>query len=136
MTNAIYLATTEPHSGKSVIALGLVNLLAAKTEKIAYFKPVINSKGNDKDRHLDAIASYFNLSAPYRDMYVFTRNEVMRLINSGHEAQFIDTIIDRFKKLQEQNDFVVVEGTDFMGSITNFEFDGNISIAKNLGIPA
>jgi phosphate acetyltransferase len=136
MTNAIYLSTTEPYSGKSIIALGLVNLLSAKTEKIAYFKPVIGSASSGKDRHLDMISSHFNLDVPYKDMFAFTRSEVIHHINSGNEAYFIDTIIERFKRLQEQNDFVVVEGTDFMGSITNLEFDGNIAIAKNLGIPA
>jgi phosphate acetyltransferase len=69
-------------------------------------------------------------------MYVFDRNQALQYINSGNEAFLIDTIIDRFKRLQEQNDFVVVEGTDFMGSTTNVEYDGNITIAKNLGIPA
>jgi phosphate acetyltransferase len=136
MTNAIYLTTTEPYSGKSIIALGLVNLLAGKTEKIAYLKPVISREGNEKDSHLEMIASHFNLSAPYKDMFVFTRNEVVKQINAGNESYIIDTIIDRFKQLQERFDFVVVEGTDFMGGSTNIEFDGNISIAKNLGIPA
>src|SRR5690606_38986283 len=136
MTNAIYLSTTEPYSGKSIISLGLVNLLAGKTEKIAYFKPVISSKDERKDPRLQMIATHFNLNMPYEDMFVFTRNEVVHHFNSGNESYFIDTIIDRFKRLQEQHDFVVVEGTDFMGSITNLEFDGNITIAKNLGIPA
>jgi phosphate acetyltransferase len=136
MTNAIFLTTSEPYSGKSIIALGLVNLLAGKTEKIAYFKPVISREGGEKDNHLQTISKYFNLSAPYEDMFVFTRNEVVKQINAGHEAYIIDTIIDRFKKLQERFDFVVVEGSDFMGGSTNVEFDGNISICKNLGIPA
>jgi phosphate acetyltransferase len=136
MTNAIYLTTTEPYSGKSIIALGLVNLLAGKTEKIAYFKPVISREGSEKDNHLQTMAKHFNLSAPYEEMFVFTRNEVVKQINAGNEAYIIDTIIDRFKKLQERYDFVVVEGTDFMGGSVNVEFDGNISICKNLGIPA
>ena len=135
MTNAVYLTTTEPYSGKSIIALGLMNLLASKTEKLAYFKPVINSVA-EKDSHLDTISNHFKLNIPYKDMYVFTRNEVVKYINSGNEAYVIDTIIDRFKRLQEQFDFIVVEGTDFLGGNTNIEFDGNISIAKNLGIPA
>ena len=49
----------------------------------------------------------------YQDMFVFTRNEVLRHINAGKEAYIIDTIIQRFKHLQERYDFVVVEGTDF-----------------------
>jgi len=136
MTNAIYLTTTEPYSGKSIIALGLVNLLAGKTEKIAYFKPVISRKADEKDNHLQMMAQHFNLTVPYQDMYVFTRSEVVKQINAGNEAYIIDTIIDRFKKLQDRYDFVVVEGSDFMGSSNNVEFDGNISICKNLGIPA
>src|SRR6188768_1532993 len=101
MTNAIYLTTTEPYSGKSIIALGVMNLLAGKTAKIAFFKPVISNEGSEKDSHIDTIASYFNLSAPYQDMFVFTRNEVLRHINAGNEAYIIDTIIHRFKQLQE-----------------------------------
>lgn len=136
MTNAIYLTTTEPYSGKSVIALGLMNLLAGKTEKIAYFKPIISREGGEKDGHLNMIGSQFHLDTPYEDMFVFTRTEAANYINSGRESYLIDTIIDRFKRLQEHHDFVVVEGTDFMGGSSNIEFDGNISIAKNLGIPA
>ncbi len=135
MTNAIYLTTTEPYSGKSIVALGLMNLLAGRTDKIAYFKPVISRPKGDKDGHLEMIAKQFNLSLPYEQMYVFTRQEVNRESNRGNEAVIIDTIIDRFKRLQDAHDFVVVEGTDFMGSSTFVEFDGNVAVAKNLGIP-
>jgi len=135
MTNAIYISTIEAYSGKSVIALGVVNLLAGKTASIAFFKPIISSEGGEKDAHIDTIASHFNLEMAYPDMFVFTRNEVLRYINAGREAYIIDTIIQRFKHLQERYDFVVVEGTDFKTSNTNVDFVGNISIAKNLGIP-
>jgi phosphate acetyltransferase len=136
MTNAIYLATTEPYSGKSVIALGLMNLLFSKTESVAYFKPVISSTGSRKEQRLELLRAHFKLTMPYEEMFVFSRTEVVQHINSGNEAIFIDTIIDRFKKLQEHHDFVVVEGTDFISSNLNMEFDGNITIAKNLGVPA
>jgi len=135
MTNAIYLTTTEPFSGKSIIALGLMNLLAGKTEKIAYFKPVVSTQRTQIDNHLDTIAKHFGLTTPYEEMFAFTRDEVMKYQNAGKEAYIIDTVIEKFKRLQEKNDFVVVEGTDFMGGTTNLEFDGNISIAKNLGLP-
>jgi phosphate acetyltransferase len=135
MTNAIYLTTTEPFSGKSIIALGLMNLLAGKTEKLAYFKPIATSKENEKDYHLETMIKHFELTAPYEDMYAFTRAEVLKLKNDGDDALIIDTIIEKFKKLQEANDFVIVEGSDLIGRSTNLEFDDNISIAKNLGIP-
>lgn len=59
----------------------------------------------------------------------------MQYINAGREAYVIDAIIDKFKRLQELHDFVLVEGTDFLDSATNVEFAGNISFAKNLGLP-
>ncbi|HQR91926.1 MAG: phosphate acetyltransferase [Bacteroidetes bacterium 24-39-8] len=135
MTNAIYLTTTEPFSGKSIIALGLMNLLSGKTEKIAYFKPIISINGQEKDNHLETISKQFGLDTPYEDMFAFTREQVVDLRNEGNEAFMIDTIIDKFKNLQENNEFVIVEGADFMGRSTNLEFDDNITIAKNLGIP-
>jgi phosphate acetyltransferase len=136
MTNAIYLTTTEPFSGKSIFALGLMSLLAGKTDKLAYFKPIISGRRKEKDRRLELIKSQFNLPQPYEDMYVFSRKKAIKEINEGNEAFLIDSIIEKFKKLQEASDFVVVEGTDFLDANTNVEFDGNISIAKNLGIPA
>lgn len=135
MTNAIYLTTTEPFSGKSIIALGLMNLLSGKTEKIAYFKPIVSTSGPEKDNHLETISKQFGLDTPYEDMFAFTREQVVELRNEGNEAFMIDTIIEKFKNLQENNEFVIVEGADFMGRSTNLEFDDNISIAKNLGIP-
>ncbi|HZB14872.1 MAG TPA: DRTGG domain-containing protein, partial [Chryseolinea sp.] len=135
MTNAIYISTIEAYSGKSVIALGVVNLLAGKMAKIAFFKPIISSESAEKDNHIETINSHFNLGMAYEDMFVFTRNEVLRYLNAGKNAFIIDTIIQRFKHLQERYDFVVVEGTDFKAINANVDFLGNISIAKNLGIP-
>lgn len=134
MTNAIYLATTEPYSGKSTIALGLMNLLASRAEKIAYFKPIISGDQPEKDSHLHTIKTHFKLSTGYDSMYVFTRKELVKHLNAGKETLVIDSIINKFKQLQESHEFVVVEGTDFT-NVTNEEFDINIAIAENLGIP-
>jgi len=136
MTNAIYIASSSSFSGKSIIALGLMNMLAGKTKKIAYFKPVINEpleKG--KDVHIDTIVTHFGLNDDYNDMYAFTKDQVLSLRSEGNDATIIDTIIARYKKLEETHDFIVVEGTDFMSEGITFEFDANITIAKNLGIP-
>ncbi|SEF45807.1 phosphate acetyltransferase [Algoriphagus boritolerans] len=136
MTNAIYLTTTEPFSGKSIYALGLVNLLAGKTDKISYFKPIITVGKKEKDRRLTLIKEHFKLAQAYEDMFSFTIQKAFKEINRNNEAFLIDAIIEKFKRLQESSDFVVVEGTDFAGFSSNVEFNGNVSIAKNLGIPA
>jgi phosphate acetyltransferase len=136
MSNAIYIASSEPYSGKTLIALGLMNMLSGKTKKIAYFKPVINEPPEkSKDLHIETIASHFGLNISYEDMYAFTRDQVLHYRSEGNLAYVIDRIISKYKKLEETHDFILVEGTDFMGEGLSFEFDANVSIAKNLGIP-
>ena len=136
MSNAIYIATNQPYSGKSVMALGLLNMLSGKTKKVAYFKPIIY-RPNEKeaDYHIQMIASHFKITTPYEDMYAFTREEVLQYRAANNDAYVIDTIIEKFKKLEEENDFVVVEGTDFLKDGVSYDFDANLVIAKNLGIP-
>lgn len=42
MAKTIFIATAEPYSGKSIIALGILNMLLGKARKVGYFKPIIN----------------------------------------------------------------------------------------------
>ena len=136
MSNAIYIVTTEPYSGKSVIVLGLMNMLLSKARKIGYFKPVINTDPlKVKDVHIETIHKYFGLTDNYPDAYAFTRTEVMKHSNDDRRSEIIDTIISKYKKLEEKNDFTLVEGSDFLGEGVAFEFDVNVQFAKNLGIP-
>ncbi|MDB5262637.1 MAG: phosphate acetyltransferase [Adhaeribacter sp.] len=136
MTKTIFIATAEPYSGKSIVALGLVNMLLGKARKVGYFKPIITDNPREKrDVHIDTIISYFNLPIQYEDTYAFTRQEVMGFVESGDQGEIIDTVIAKFKKLEENYDFTIVEGSDFLGQGIAFEFDANFMIAKNLGAP-
>jgi phosphate acetyltransferase len=42
MTKTVFIAAAEPYSGKSLVSLGLINMLLRKTPKVGYFKPIIN----------------------------------------------------------------------------------------------
>ena len=55
--------------------------------------------------------------------------------NKGKIGEVLDLIIEKYKKLEERFDFVLVEGTGFTGEGTVIELDMNVLIAKNLGIP-
>lgn len=136
MSKAIYIASSEPNSGKSVITLGLMNMLVGKIKNIAYFKPIVNeTEQGIKDTHIETIITQFELKPDYTDTFAFTYDELLKHRSEGNNSLVIDTIISKFKKLEESHDFVVVEGTSFNGDASSFEFDSNINIAKNLGIP-
>lgn len=136
MNKGIYIATLEPNSGKSIISLGLMQHLLGKTAKVAYFRPVIDVLPNDKpDKHIDTVLKHFKLEQTYKDSYAITRNQLINNRNSGNIGKSLDIIIQKYKELEEKNDFVLVEGTDFSGESSVFEFDWNVNITKNLGLP-
>jgi phosphate acetyltransferase len=136
MIKTVFIASTEPHSGKSIISIGLVNMLLGKAQKIGYFKPIIShDPAQQKEHHSDTILSYFDLPMTYDDTYAFTWEEASRQMESERRGEMIDTIIRKFKKLESQNDFTVVEGTDYLGEGAAFEFEINVQIAKNLRAP-
>lgn len=136
MSKAIYIASCEPNSGKSIITLGLLNILVGKIKKIAYFRPIVKERpGKNKDVHIETVLAQFGLPIAYEQTYAFAYDEFLKQRSEGNNGYILDTIIAKFKRLEENNDFVVVEGTGFDREGASFEFDSNIEIAKNLGIP-
>jgi len=137
MSKAVYIATMEHGSGKSIVTLGLMRMLLGKVAKVGYFRPIISDlKEGEIDNHINTIRSHFNLDISYEDTYAFTKSEVLNLIHEGELDEVLDKIIEKYKLIEEQYDFILVEGTDFSGEGTATELEINTDIAKNLGIPA
>ncbi|MGC1630645.1 MAG: AAA family ATPase, partial [Gelidibacter sp.] len=133
----IYIATTEPNIGKSIISLGLMQSLLGKAAKVAYFRPIIDDfKPGKIDNHINTVSSYFKLDIKFEDAYAFTRSEVIRKKNENKDDEILGKIIEKYKALEARFDFVLVEGTSFIGEGSIMEFDMNVLIAKNLGVPA
>ncbi len=136
MIKTVFVASTEPYSGKSIISIGLVNMLLGKAQKIGFFKPIISQNlQQKKDDHINAILTHFDLPMAYEDTNAFTWQEAMRQTEAESQGEMIDTIIRKFKYLEDKYDFTVVEGTDYQGEGAAFEFEINVQIAKNLRAP-
>ncbi|MFN7319053.1 AAA family ATPase, partial [Microcystis sp.] len=41
MTNSLYISTTATGSGKALVALGIIDLILRKTNKVAFFQPIV-----------------------------------------------------------------------------------------------
>ncbi|MCD6355487.1 MAG: phosphate acetyltransferase [Prolixibacteraceae bacterium] len=132
----IYITDTERHSGRSVVSIGVLNLLLSKASSVGYFRPIISDYPPGKrDYHIETMLSYFNLDMEYKDAYGFTMSQVVKYKNMGQTTRLIDKIIERYKEIEKQYDVVLVEGADFAEKGVAFEFDLNVEIAKNLSIP-
>ena len=130
MNKAIYIAATEANSGKSMLTLGLMQLLLRNNPKVGYFRPIIDNPVKGKrDNHINTVLTHFNLTTRYEDSYAFTRSELVNKINNDEEDKVINRIIEKYKKLEEEFDYVVIEGTDFSDHAAIIEMDLNTLIA-------
>jgi len=136
MSKAIYIATIEPNSGKSLVSMGVLRMMLTKSSKVGYFRPVINDNTpSGLDNHTQTAISFFNLDITYEDCFAYSQSEILKLIAKGNFDEIINTIIDKYKRLEKLYDYVLVEGSDFSGEGGITELDLNLTIAKNLNIP-
>lgn len=137
MNKAVYIATSEHNSGKSIITLGLMSMLLGKTAKVGYFRPIIEDFSDGKiDNHIETVISHFGLDIAVEDAFAITKSKLIKKKNKGKIGEVLDLIIEKYKRFEDKFDFVLVEGTSFSGEGTFIELDMNVLIAKNLGIPA
>ncbi len=136
MTNSLYITTTEPRCGKSLVSLGIANLLLRKTGRVAIFRPIIDAQNaHEQDKNIKLLIDYFQLKIEYAETYAFLEHEAMNLMGQGKTDAIIDTVIQKYKALEVQYDFILIIGSDFEGEESAFEVGLNAQMAKNLGSP-
>ena len=134
MANSLYIAAMAPGSGKSVIALGVMELLSRRIRQIGYFRPVVYS-AEEPDNNIRLIKARYNLDLSYEEMFAYTHEEARDLIADGQIDAVFKNILKKYKHLENKCKFILCEGTDFTGVGSAFEFDFNAEAASNLGSP-
>lgn len=134
MSVSLYLSTVEPNTGKSIISLGIMETLLKKTGRVGYFKPII-SDSTEEDSDIKLMLELFDLKQTYADSYCFSMDQVGDLVERGLTESVIEDILYKYKKLEAFYDVMLIEGTDFIGENSSFEFDLNAEIARNLNVP-
>jgi phosphate acetyltransferase len=136
VADTLYITGVEPRSGKSAIILGLMQLLSRDIQRVAFFRPIITaSEANAKDHDINLVMSQFNLDMRYSEAYSMTMQKAREMINLGQHEVLLEKILNDFNTLKGRFDFILCEGTDFLGTDSAFEFDINADIAANLGCP-
>ena len=133
MSNSLYIAAVEASSGKSLLALGVAELLSHRIGKLGFFRPVVRDGPPDND--IELIRSQYALPMRYESLYAATYDQALELASSGNDQQLLNLIMAKYKQLQQQCDFILCEGTDFTGISSAFEFNFNARVANHLGCP-
>lgn len=125
----LYVASTEGRTGKSVVALGLVDLLVARVGRLGVFRPVSVSDPTDDDM-LELLRNRAGSDRPIATGSGVTYDE----IHHDPESALAE-IVDAYRIVQERSDVVVVVGTDYTAVPNPAELGFNGRIAANLGTP-
>ena len=137
MAKNLYITSINAESGKSAVALGVMQLLLRDIRKVGFFRPIINpNKPDERDHDINLILSHFYLGLQYSDTYAVTLDEAKHFINSGKQNELMEIILNKYQQLEEKCDFVLCEGTDFKAGHESFNFDIDAAIAANLSCPA
>ncbi|MCB7136708.1 phosphate acetyltransferase [Cellulosimicrobium marinum] len=128
---SIYIASPEGETGKSTIALGVLDLLARKVQRVGVFRPVTRSAGPDvQDYVLELLLAHDGVDLTAEQAIGVTYDDV----HADPEAA-LSRIVTRYHEVASVCDVVVVVGTDYTDVAGPTELSFNARVAANLGAP-
>ena len=129
MTRTIYITSAEGNTGKSTVALGVIESLRQSGERVGVFRPVSRS-GTGPDYILELLVSFLGYEG-----------DPSTLVGTSYEAvhtnpdSALSDIVARFREVERQFDRVVVLGSDYTDVTSPTELGFNARVAANLGAP-
>ncbi|MCX7520887.1 phosphate acetyltransferase [Microbacterium sp. STN6] len=130
MARSIYITSAEGHTGKSTIALGVLDTLARSVARVGVFRPIARSTV-ERDYVLQLLLDHDGVDLDYDQCIGTTYDDV----HSDADAA-LALIVERYKAVEAQCDAVVILGSDYTDVGTPTELRYNARIAANLGSPA
>jgi phosphate acetyltransferase len=133
MGTSVYIASAEGFTGKSSVALGLLDQLSRVVERVGVFRPVVRTPEHSADDHdyvLDLLVSHEAVDLAYDECAGVGYDDV-----HADPSAAMDRIVDRYHAVADRCDVVVVVGSDYTDVGTPSEFSYNARVAANLGAP-
>ena len=136
MATSVYLASSEGQSGKSAVAVGILDQLSRRVGRVAVFRPVVRTADADEDHVLDLLLS--RLERAGDSAALLTAHEAAGVFYDDvhHDADAaMSTIVDRYHAVADRFDAVLVVGSDYTDIASPTEFSFNARVAANLNSP-
>ncbi len=125
---SIYVASPEGETGKSTIALGILNRLSSMVPKVGVFRPI--TRREERDYILELLLAQSNAGLTYEECVGVTYQR----LHEDPEGAIAD-IVDRYHAVASRCDATVIVGSDYTDVATPTELAVNARIAVNLGAP-
>ena len=131
MSRSVYVASPEGLTGKSAVALGLLDALTREVGSVGIFRPVTTAGSDDEvDLIVDLLVNQPGIQQTYDEALGVTY-EAAR----GDVDEALHVIVERFGQLNDRFEVILVLGSDYTDVTTGTELSFNAKIAANLGAP-
>ncbi len=134
MGSSVYVASAEGYTGKSAVALGVLDELSRRVERVGVFRPIVRRDDETvhggRDYVLELLTSHEAVGLSYDECAGVTYDEV-----HADPVTALDRIVERYHRVADKCDAVVIVGSDYTDVGTPTEFSYNARIAANLGAP-
>ena len=132
VSRSVYIASPEGLTGKSAVALGLLDALTREVGSVGIFRPLTATSGNsnDVDLTVDLLVNQPGISQSYEEAIGVTYDAARQ---DADEA--LHMIVERFGQLTDRFDVILVVGSDYTDVTSGTELSFNAKIAANLGSP-
>jgi len=135
MSRGLYLLSSEPRSGKTLTAVGLMEAVSTRLHPLALFRPVV-ADGPDRDPLIAFTLDRYGGLFPYEDLYGVSHKQAQELVTTQEKRdELYALILEKYKKLEARCDFILVVGTGYRSAAPMLEFDFNTDLARHLGLP-
>jgi phosphate acetyltransferase len=137
-TRSIYIASPEGETGKSAVALGVLELLVRQVQRVGVFRAVsrVPSRPHDdatpseRDHVLEMLIEHDGVGLSYEESVGVTYDDV----HADPEAA-LSLIVARYHEVAARCDVVVVVGSDYTDVSGPTELAFNARVAANLDSP-
>ncbi|MGB5832576.1 MAG: phosphate acetyltransferase [Thiohalocapsa sp.] len=129
---SIYVAGAGSGSGKSVVVLGLMELLSAINRRVGFYRPIVSGTVQD-DNLTSLVRARYDLPFPAEQLYGCTAQMASELVATGNYDDLLKLTLSKYRRLNEKCDIVLCAGTDYDGLVPSLEFDFNADLANNFG---
>ncbi|MHC2998696.1 phosphate acetyltransferase [Microbacterium sp. HJ5] len=129
MAQSIFITSAEGHSGKSTVALGVLDALSHATPRVGVFRAIARSTA-EPDYVLEMLLDHDGVDLAYDECVGVTYDDVRHDPDAA-----LATIVERYKAVEAQCDAVVILGSDYTDVGSPAELGYNARIAANLGAP-
>ena len=130
MSRSVYVAAPEGLTGKSAVALGLLDALIREVGSVGVFRPLTtaSSRSDEVDLTVDLLLNQPGISQSYDEALGVTYDAARE---NADEA--LHLIVERFGQLTDRFRVILVVGSDYADVTSGTELSFNAKIAANLG---